>query len=590
MIPSLLRHLPLLLLAAAAAGAFVLTPYQATIAVYIMMFSIVCLGLVVMTGIAGMVSLGQAAFVGIGAYVTAWLTTAAGVSPWVGLLAALAASGVAATLIGAITVRMSGHYLALATLCFCISVYFLIGNTEQLGLFNGITGIPPLSIGGWDLRGERSSYLVSLGVLAVCIWWTRRILDSRVGRILRSLRSGSAIAETFGANAMRHRLMAFVIAAVLAALSGWLYAHVQRFVNPTPFGVHMSIEYLFMTVIGGSGQVFGALLGTALVVLVKQELQDLLRPVFGATTRLEMLVFATVMLLVLWRARTGVLPMLQSIMPESGRARAPVAPAEPARLRPQPERGAVVLEAVGMRRTFGGLVAVDDVDLEVRAGEILGLLGPNGAGKSTLFNLISGTLERTAGRMAFMGEDVETIDAQRMCRLGMARTFQHVKLVSNMTVIENVAIGATHLGRAGLIAASFCMDGAEERILLGWAMKQLQRVGLEDLAYAQAGSLALGHQRLVEIARGLAADPVLLLLDEPAAGLRAGEKAQLADLLDALRDEGLAILLVEHDMDLISRVADRLMVMNFGRRIACGEPDEVTGDRQVQEAYLGIDA
>jgi branched-chain amino acid transport system permease protein len=584
------RFLPLALLVAATAAVFVITPYQATVAVYIMTFSIVCIGLVVMTGIAGMVSLGQAAFVGVGAYVTAWLTTAMGLSPWIGLFAALAASGVAALLIGSLTVRMSGHYLALATLCFCISVYFLIGNTEQLGRFNGITGVPPLSIGGWDLRGERASYIVTLCFLVLCIWWTRRILNSRVGRILRSLRSGSAIAETFGADAIRYRLMAFVIAAVLAGLSGWLYAHNQRFVNPTPFGVHMSIEYLFMTVIGGSGQVFGAILGTALVVLVKQELQDLLRPIFGATTRLEMLVFAVVMLLVLWRARTGLLPLLQRLFPKFQAQPPHIAPAQPQKLRLQPPKGTIVLGASSMRKTFGGLVAVDDVHLDVAAGEILGLLGPNGAGKSTLFNLLSGTLTPSAGRLEFMGKPLDKIDPQRMCRLGMARTFQHVKLVSSMSVIENVVIGATHLGRAGLVGASFCLDRTEERMLLGWAMKQLDRVGLGTLAFAPAGSLPLGHQRLVEIARALAADPVLLLLDEPAAGLRAGEKARLAELLTSLRDGGLAILLVEHDMDLISRVADRLMVMNFGRRIACGAPAVVTSDRQVQEAYLGVEA
>ncbi len=587
--PSHTRWLPFLGFLVAAATAFVLTPYQATIAVYIMTFAIVCVGLVVMTGIAGMVSLGQAAFVGVGAYVTAWLTTTYGVSPWFGLVASLLTAGVTALLIGSITVRMSGHYLALATLCFCISLYFLIGNTEALGLFNGITGIPGLSIAGWDLRGERNSYLVALVVLAGCMWWVRRILNSRVGRVLRSLRSGSAIAETYGANAVHYRLLAFTIAAVLAALSGWLYAHVQRFVNPTPFGIHMSIEYLFMTVIGGSAQVLGAVLGAALVVLAKQELQEVLRPIFGPTTRLEMLFFACAMLLVLWRARTGLLPLLMSLFPVPQPSRQ-IATAEPDQLRPREAPGTAILEATAMRRTFGGLVAVDDVSIEVRAGEVLGLLGPNGAGKSTLFNLLSGTLPRTAGNVTFMGQSLREIDPRHMCRLGLARTFQHVKLVPTMSVIENVALGATHIGKAGIVKASFCLDTAEERVLMGWAMKQLERVGLADLAFSRAGSLALGHQRLVEIARALAADPVLLLLDEPAAGLRAGEKAELANLLNTLRDEGLAILLVEHDIDLISRVADRLMVMNFGRRIACGDPIEVTEDRQVQEAYLGVDS
>jgi branched-chain amino acid transport system permease protein len=420
--------------------------------------------------------------------------------------------------------------------------------------------------------------------------WCRQLLASRTGRILRSLRTGPVIAETFGANAQRYRLLAFILSAVIGAIAGWLYAHVQRFLSPTPFGLNASIDYLFMTVIGGSGQLWGALFGAGLVTVIKHELQDMLKLVFGPTTRLEMLFFAAIMIVVLQKARKGLWPYLElKLMPHL----APAAPAGAVVLpgrRIKPEHGLTVLSASRMRRTFGGLVAVDDVSFDVKSGEVLGILGPNGAGKTTLFNLISGALPRSTGELSFLGQPLSRVSARDMCRRGMSRTFQHAALVHDMTALENVAIGATRLGRCGWVANSLRLDRMEEQQLLGWALHLLERVGLADKANELAGNLSLGHQRILEIARALAADPVLLLLDEPAAGLRVNEKAVLADLLNSLRTEGLAIILVEHDMDFVFRLADRLMVMNFGRRIALGRPDEVRADGEVQEAYLGVAA
>ncbi|WP_454616574.1 branched-chain amino acid ABC transporter ATP-binding protein/permease [Bradyrhizobium cenepequi] len=587
---TLVRFAPLIALALAALSPLLLPTYQVAVITYVMIAAVACLGLVLMTGIAGMVSFGHAAFVGLGAYVSGYLSSQLGWPAWIGLACAVVAAGVAAGLIGAITVRMSGHYLALATLCFGISFYFLIGNSEMLGRFNGLTGIAPVSIAGFELRGERQAYYLVLVMLALVIFWCRQLLSSRTGRVLRSLRSGPVIAGTFGANAHHYRLMAFVLAAVIGAIAGWLYAHVQRFLSPTPFGLTASIDYLFMTVIGGSGQLWGALLGAGLVTIIKHELQDLLKFVFGPTTRLELLVFAAIMIVVLQKARKGLWPFLeQRFAPHM----APVADIEPAvlpRRRAKPEHGLTVLSASHLRRSFGGLVAVDDVSFDVKSGEILGILGPNGAGKSTLFNLISGALSRSKGELSFLGSPLSKVSARDMCRRGLSRTFQHAALVQDMTVLENVAIGATHLGRRGLLASSLRLDRAEERRLLGWSRHLLDRVGLADKAFELAGNLSLGHQRLVEIARALAADPVLLLLDEPAAGLRTNEKAALADLLAELRAEGLAIILVEHDMDFVFSLADRLMVMNFGRRIAVGRPEEVRADTGVQEAYLGVAA
>ncbi|RZN36464.1 branched-chain amino acid ABC transporter ATP-binding protein/permease [Bradyrhizobium sp. Leo121] len=590
MIGRLLALAPFIAVAVAALASLVLPAYQVSVATYVMIASIVCTGLVLMTGIAGMVSFGQAAFVGLGAYTSACMSTQFGLSPWLGLAGATIGAAATAALIGVVTVRMSGHYLALATLCFGISFYFGIGNADAFGRFNGMTGIPPVTVGGFELRSERQAFGLVLVALVLSVAWCRRLLASRCGRVLRSLRTGSTIAETFGANAQRHRLLAFVAAAVVAALAGWLYAHVQRFINPTPFGLNASIDYLFMTVIGGSGQVWGALVGAGLVTVIKHELQDLLRPLFGATARFELLVFAALMIIVLHKARKGLWPFLQQVVASHMPPRAPVAPVTLTSRRGRPDQGLPVLTAIGLRRMFGGLVAVDDVSFDVRSGEILGVLGPNGAGKSTLFNLISGGLQRSGGELSFLGAPLARVSARDMCVRGLSRTFQHAALVPEMSLIENVAIGATHLGRCGIVAASLGLDAREERQLLGWAQHLLDRVGLGDRAWELAGTLSLGHQRILEIARALAADPVLLLLDEPAAGLRANEKALLAELLVRLRAEGLAIVLVEHDMEFVFRLADRLMVMNFGRRIAFGDPEEVRADTGVQEAYLGVAA
>jgi ABC-type branched-subunit amino acid transport system permease subunit len=385
----------LIALLAAALLPFLLPAYQVTVITYVMIAAVACIGLVQMTGIVGMVSFGHAAFVGLGAYVSGYLSAQLELSPWLGLAGAI----VAAALIGVITVRMSGHYLALSTLCFGISFYFMVGNSELLGRFNGLTGIPPVSIGGVELRGERQTYYLVLIALALVMAWCRQLLDSRTGRILRSLRTGPVIAETFGADAQRYRLLAFILAAVIGAIAGWLYAHVQRFLNPTPFGLNASIDYLFMTVIGGSGQLWGALLGAGLVTIIKHELQDVLKLVFGPTTRLEMLFFAAIMIIVLQKARKGLWPYLaQKMMPRA----APTVPVDAAVLphrRVKPEHGLTVLSASHLQRTFGGLVAVDDVSFDVKSGEILGILGPNGAGKTTLFNLISGALPRSKGEL-----------------------------------------------------------------------------------------------------------------------------------------------------------------------------------------------
>jgi branched-chain amino acid transport system permease protein len=255
--------------------------------------------------------------------------------------------------------------------------------------------------------------------------------------------------------------------------------------------------------------------------------------------------------------------------------------------RSQPQPGEVLLKVDAARKEFGGLVAVRDVSCEIRAGEIVGLIGPNGAGKTTMFNLISGELPRTSGNIYLRSENISGLRPHQIARRGLSRTFQHVKLIGAMTVIENVMLGAYLRTRDGFVRAGLRLNQAHDSQVCAEAAKQLRRVGLEESMFVSAGSLPLGKQRIVEIARALTADPMLLLLDEPAAGLRYKEKQELARLLQQLRGEGLTVLVVEHDMDFLMNLVDRVVVMDFGKKLAEGLPQEVRGNPEVLEAYLG---
>jgi branched-chain amino acid transport system permease protein len=317
-------------------------------------------------------------------------------------------------------------------------------------------------------------------------------------------------------------------------------------------------------------------------------LQVLLPKLIGTSGSYEVIVFGIVLVLVLKYLPDGMWSLVGRYLPKPQRKNdwhnaAPLAE------RSKPAVGDLVLDVNKIRKQFGGLTAVNDISFSINAGQIVGLIGPNGAGKSTTFNLITGVLGLTTGQVQFRGETISGLPSREIARRGMSRTFQHVKMIPEMTVLENVALGAQLRGHKNAISSMLRLDRAEEQSLLREAAKQLERIGMGSSMHELAGNLAMGPQRLLEIARALCSDPALLLLDEPAAGLRHQEKKALAGVLRQLRGEGVSILLVEHDMDLVMDVCDHLVVMEFGTLLTQGTPEEIQQSPAVRAAYLGTE-
>lgn len=561
---------------------WLLPPFYVGIFAYAGIYALAAIGLVLLLQ-AGQISLGQAAFMGLGAYGSALVARAYGIDSLFTLILSVSVTALVAALIGYVTLRLRGHYLPLATLAYGIALASCFTAWHDVtGGASGLDKIPPLGVFGYTLTDDRIYTQLIWIVVILAVLGLAHLRRSRVGRAIMTLEAHDGMARSFGVDTTVLRIKVFVFSAVLAALAGGLYVHLIRFVSPSPFGLMTSFKLLIMSVVGGPTTAVGGVVGALTLESAQWALQDLLAR-YGATGNLEVIVFGVILIVMLLKWPQGLSPALEKLLPKAKLRRSDGAPL-PVRTMPA-DREEVVLELKGIGIRFGGLQALADVDVQLKRGEFVGLIGPNGAGKSTLFGIISGLLRENSGTVTLFKRAMP--DSHSIVREGMARTFQHVQLVPTLSVMDNVALGAYWRTSSGFVRGMLALDDTENAGVLASARAVLRRVGLEAEADLAAGSLPLGKQRIVEIARALMADPQILLLDEPAAGLRFQEKLLLVKTLRQLNAERVTILLVEHDMELVMGCVQRLIVLDRGRIIAEGTPKDVQGNAAVISAYLG---
>ena len=566
-----LPGLALAIVAVLAASTFAPTSgYILNIVMQAATYAVGVAGLVVVLGYCGQISLAQAAFFGLGAYGVGLGTADFHLPFFVSLLLGIAVATGFGVALGLASLRLGGHYLAMVTISFQQIVTLVL--TNWIGLTHGPDGvksIPRPALPGLELdRGDRYLALCLVTLMAVT-WYAWRLKTSRLGRAMQAVRDNEIAASTCGIDVFRTKVLAFAISALLGGLGGGLFAGAFSYISPDQFAFGESIVLLTMALLGGVQSPFGALLGTALLVLLPEWLR-FLRNIYLA-------VYGAAVILIMVFLPDG----LWGFVANRLRRATPIEGAVP----PLPllsQTGATSSEAAlaitGLAKHFGGLKALDGVDLTVRRGAVHALIGPNGSGKTTFINVATGLYRPTAGTIQLAGQDLTAAPAHERTRCGLARTFQNIRVFRGMTVLENVMIGAERPGN----------DIAEQpALVVSRALAALDFVRLRADANRLVGTLSYGHQRYVEIARALAGNPHVLLLDEPAAGLNMTEKHELGLLLRRLKGHGLTILIVDHDMNLVEQVAYHITVLNFGRRIADGAPREVLTNPDVIAAYLG---
>ena len=531
------------------------------------------MGISVVLGLCGQITLTQAAFFGIGAYGVGLGTVDMHLPFWLCLSGGLVLAGIAGFLLGMSTLRLGGHYLAMVTISFQVIVNLVM--TNAVWLTHGPDGIRNI---GRPLFFESSQAYLALciGILGTIGYVVWRLPDTRLGRAMRAVRDNELAARVAGINVFHIKLIAFVIAAALGGLGGGLFASGFTYVSPDQFSYTELAIFLTMCLLGGVTSPVGSVIGTVLLVLLPEWLR-FLKSVPG----LYLAIYGLGVIFIIVFMPNGIWGFCVSMLTRWRKLAGPVL-AEPGPLRLEPATGGdvYVLKATGLSKQFGGLKAVDCVDLSVRRGAIHALIGPNGSGKTTLLNMLSGIYQSSGGVILLDGRDITRLPIH--ARSGVGRTFQNIRLFRSMTALENVVIGAERRRH------SFG-GGQNHAAVVERARAALDFVGLEKRAGELVSGFSYGHQRLIEIARALAGNPTLLLLDEPAAGLNSTEKLEVQALLGRISKQGLTILIIDHDISLVRSVAQHTTVLNFGRRIADGESVAVLNHPDVISAYLGSD-
>ncbi|MDO5738687.1 MAG: branched-chain amino acid ABC transporter ATP-binding protein/permease [Ornithinimicrobium sp.] len=571
------------------------------IGVYVLIFAIAAVGLSLLMGLAGQVSLGHAAFFSIGAYTQGILVTKHDWNMFMAIPVSMLMSMVVALLVGLPMLRLRGHFLALATLGLGIIVTIVARELDYTGGTSGIYGIPKPDFGGRVYNTPAEFFWLISPVVVLAVALGDKLKHSRIGRALGAVNDSEVAAECLGVDTFRLRVKVFVLAAAYAGLAGAFYAHWLAVVSPESANFPLSVSFLLMVVLGGLSTIWGALTGAILVETMDEGMRALIPHLIpGASGEVQLLGFGLVLVLVVVLLPGG-LAQLWDILrrrvrgiredpgvddSETPEALGPELDALLAQADVGPP-GSRVLEVRGLTKRYGGVTALLDFDLDVDAGEIVALIGPNGAGKTTAFNIITGVMPPTEGSVSVNGTTVTGKRPNTIAALGATRTFQNLQTFKSTSVRGNVMVARHLRTKAGLLAGMFGFDRGEERRTWQQVDSVLTATGLHRHADRPITALSFGQQRQVEVARALALAPSLLLLDEPMAGLSGSERDHLSQMLNKVRDAGLSVLLVEHDVAAVMALADRIYVLDDGVRIAHGKPRAIRANPAVIAAYLG---